>query len=177
MVNYISSIFKQDVYKNLLETSDGICIDNGKEYIDFDKFIENLYSQNILLGEFISSCDTLLLEKDKNHIIFVEFKDMNSSSSEDTLNKWWKDKSRIIYLKITDSTFALSYYLKNHHNKPYDDFMNVSKSFFYVYKSDNFKNKIHSHLKYKFSRYDFLFKNIKSIESRQFEKFLEYHKL
>ncbi len=177
MVNYISTIFKQNVYKNLSETSDGICNNNNRMYIDFDKFVENLYSQNIFRGEFISSCDTLLINLTENHIIFIEFKDMNTSNSNESLNNWWNNKKRSIYLKITDSTLALSYHLKNQHNKSYDDFMNISKSFFYVYRSDSSKKKIHNHLKYKFSRYDFLFKNIQSMETKQFEKFLEFHNL
>lgn len=177
MVNYISTIFQQNIYKELSDASDGICADNGKKYIDFDKFVETLYNKNELSGEFLSSCDTVLLNSSENHIIFVEFKDMSSSTDEGHLNSWWNGKSRSIYLKITDSLLLFSYYLKNHHNKTYDDFMNTPKSFFYVYKSDSFRNKIHNHLKYKFSRYNFMFKNIKALETKQFEGFLSHNNL
>lgn len=177
MVNYLSTIFNQNIYKQLSETSDGICADNGKAYIDFDKFVETLYTSHILTGEFLSSCDTLLLNTLENHIIFVEFKDMSSSNNNEKLNTWWNNKSRSIFLKIGDSLLLFSYYLKNHHSKTYDDFMNTPKSFIYVYKSDSFKSKIHSHLKYKFSRYNFMFKNIQAMETKQFENFLTHHNL
>jgi hypothetical protein len=55
--------------------------------------------------------------------------------------------------------------------------MNLAKSFFYVYKSDSCKNKIKNHLKYKFNRYDFLFENVRTIETKAFEKFLSNNNL
>ena len=51
--------------------------------------------------------------------------------------------------------------------------MNISKSFIYVYKSNSYKSNIKNHLRCKFSRYNFLFKNIRTIEATKFENFLD----
>ena len=174
MVNVIEQSLKDyTTYNELNIISDGVCDNNGNLYPDFDKFIANLFTSKIFNGDTLASCDTLLIAKNKNHIIFVEFKDMNSLNSEKDIKNWWKNKFRSIYLKITDSILSLSYLLAlKKYSQNHDDFMNLSKSFFYVYKSDSYKNKIKNHLKYKFSRYSFLFENIRIVETKSFEKFL-----
>ena len=164
-------------FKDLDIVSDGICKRNNKKYIDFDDFIKKLYSSEVLKGDTLSSCDTVLLNKQKQHIIFVEFKNMDSINDENELSNFWTDKNKSLFLKITDSILALSYILALKYNISYDNFMNLSKSFIYVYKSDNYKKKIKKHLKNKFSRYNFLLKNISIIESKNFEEFLTCHNL
>jgi len=178
MVTFLENNFISNAnFVDLNSASDGICNNNSKNYIDFDKFIARLHSNKVFTGNTFSSCDTILLNTTENHIIFVEFKDMNSVSTDIELTNWWKTKNRSVYLKVTDSILGLGYYLKSNCNQSYDDFMNTSKSFFYVYKSDTYKSKINKHLKYKFSRYDFLFKNIRTIEVENFENFLSTNNL
>jgi len=178
MVSFLENHFKHNAsYVNLHFASDGICDNNSKSYIDFDKFIAKLHTQKIFTGDTFASCDTLLLNTQSNHLIFVEFKDMKSITTEEELNYWWKSKSRSVYLKVTDSILGLSYYLKHKCSKSYDDFLDIPKSFFYVYKSNDYKSKIKNHLKFKFSRYDYLFKNIRTIECDSFQDFIKIHNL
>lgn len=178
MVSYLETHFKTNaVFVDLSNASDGICNNNSKKYLDFDKFIAKLHTQKIFTGNTFASCDTILFNTGENHIIFVEFKDMNTISNDTELENWWKSKNKSIYLKITDSILGLGYYLKNNCSHNYDNFMGTSKSFFYVYKSNTYKSKIKNHLKYKFSRYDFLFKNIRTIETENFENFLTSNSL
>lgn len=171
---YLSS---NATYCKLNDVSDGICSNNSKQYIDFDKFVSWLHSNKIIQGDTLSSCDTLILNKDQNHLVLVEFKDMNSLDSEENISSWWRGKNRSVYLKITDTILLLSHYMNKQFGETHDDFMNLSKSFIYVYSSQNYKKTIHTHLKYKFSRYNFLFENIKTVEAKQFEKFLDYNNL
>ena len=178
MVNIIKKCLNENTnFKTLTCVSDGICDNNGGLYPDFDKFMSNLFIAKIFNGDTLSSCDTIVINENKNHIIFVEFKDINSLNSEEDVKKWWKGKNKSIYLKITDSILALSYFLVAKYNQNYDNFMNLAKSFFYVYKSNNYKSKINNHLKCKFDRYDFLFENVRTIETKAFEKFLSNNNL
>jgi len=147
MVEVIEQSLKDyKIYDKLNVISDGICDDNGNLYPDFDKFMAKLFESGILNGDTLSSCDTLLIVKNENHLIFVEFKDINNLNSEKDVKDWWKNKCRNIYLKMIDSLLSLSYLLALRYSQNYDDFMKLSKSFFYVYKSDNYKNKIKEHL-------------------------------
>lgn len=178
MVDYLEEYFNQNA--NLVDlkiVSDGICNNNLNRYIDFDAFIQSLFQKGYFLGDNFSSPDTILFNKDENHIIFVEFKDMNSLETMDKLNEWWNDKNKSVYLKMTDAILGLSYYFKNHCDISYDDFMNINKSFFYVYKSDSYKKRIKNHLSSKLSRYSFLFKNIRTAETKGFEKFISDNNL
>jgi len=178
MVTFLEKHFKDHAnFVDLNSVSDGICNNNSKEYINFDEFIHSLYQKGYFSGDTFSSPDTILLNSTETHLILVEFKDMNSLQSEDNIKEWWKDKNRSVYLKITDTILGLGYYLKNNCDQNYDDFLNISKSFFYVYKSNTYKKKIKHHLQYKFSRYDFLFKNIRTAEATSFENFLTNNNL
>lgn len=136
-----------------------------------------LHSNKIFKGNTFASCDVILFSKEPEHLFFVEFKDMNSLNSNIEVENWWKSKNRSVYLKMTDSILSLSYYLDNKNITDYNTFMNIPKSFFYVYKSISFKSQINTHLKNKFSRYDFIFKNIRTIETNNFETFLNTHNL
>mgnify|MGYP000190423656 CR=1 FL=1 len=178
MVDFLENHFKNIVtFVDLKSVSDGICNNNTKLYINFDEFIKSLSKNGCLAGDTFSSPDTLLFKSSENHIIFVEFKDMSYFQTVEEIHNWWKNKNISVYLKISDSILGLSYYLKNDCDKNCDDFMNITKSFFYVYKADTYKKKIKSHLLSKFSRYGFLFKNIETMEVETFKRFLATHNL
>ena len=178
MVDYLEEHFNQHAeFVDLKTVSDGICNNNSNKYINFDEFIKSLFQKGYFSGDTFSSPDTILLNSTEKHILFVEFKDMSSLQSPEDINEWWKDKNRSVYLKITDTILGLGYYLKNDCDKNYDDFMDTSKSFFYVYKADTYKKKVKNHLQCKFSRYNFLFKNIRTAEAKKFEAFLSTHNL
>jgi hypothetical protein len=178
MVTYLCAHFSEDIFLDKLsEISDKICQDNGKSYINFDKFKEATNCDNITRGmNSLSSVDSLLLNQDKKHIIFVEFKDMDRFESFDDLKEWFKRKECSIKIKIPDSILLLGYFLKKN-GYSFDEFMELEKSFFYVYKSTSSKKKINNHLKHKFTKYNFILKNSKTIESQSYMKFLEKESL
>ena len=178
MVEYLYNYFNSDSFLEDLSTvSDGICEDNQKKYINFDKFKEPINCNNITKGmNSLSSVDSLILNKDKQHIIFVEFKDMRSFEDFNDLKNWFRNKECSIKIKIPDSILLLGYFIKEK-NYSFDKFMDIDKSFFYVYKSNSSRNKINNHLKYKFTKYNFIFKNIKIIESQSYIRFLEKENL
>ena len=172
MVEYLDSYFKQDKFlETLSQVSDNICEDNGELYIDFDKFKEPSNCCNVTKGmNSLSSVDSLLINRDKNHIIFVEFKDMDDL--EDIQN-WFREKECSIKIKIPDSILLLGYFLQEN-GYSFDEFMKMKKSFFYVYKNISAKRTINNHLKHRFNKYDFLLENTKTIESQTYiNKFLE----
>lgn len=172
MVEYLYDYFYQGKFLvKLSEVSDNICKDNGNSYIDFDKFKEPSNCGDITKGmNSLSSVDSLLINKNENHIIFVEFKDMQDLED---IKEWFKDKECSIKIKIPDSILLLGYFLKEN-GYSFDDFMKMKKSFFYVYKNSSAKRTINNHLKYRFNKYDFLLENIKIIETQAYRnKFLE----
>ncbi len=174
MVEFLDNHFKEyGEYEDLDIVSDGICSNNSEKYLNFDKFIELLFQKDCFKGDMFSSPDTVLINLQENHIVFVEFKDMSYFENEEEVKEWWKTKKMSIYLKMTDSIVSLGYYLNHEFDIKYDEFMNTSKSFIYVYKANTYKEKIHRHLDNKLARYDFLFKNIKTIETEKFKSFLE----
>ena len=178
MVAYLDNYFDKDIFLDKLsEISDNICQDNGNDYINFDKFKEPIFCDNITQGmNSLSSVDSLLLNKEKKHIVFVEFKDMNSFENFDDLKEWFKTKECSVKIKIPDSILLLGYFLKKN-GYSFDEFIELEKSFIYVYKSPSSKSKINNHLKYKFTKYNFMLKNIKIIESQSYMKFLEKESL
>ena len=178
MVEYLDNYFNRDIFlDNLSAISDNICEDNGKKYIDFDKFKEPLNCSDITKGmNSLSSVDSLLLNQEQKHMIFIEFKDMQSFEEFTDLKKWFKTKECSVKIKIPDSILLLGYFLKKN-GYSFDEFIEVDKSFFYVYKSTSSKNKINNHLKYKFTKYNFMLKNTKIIESQSYMRFLEKENL
>ncbi len=172
MVKYLYDYFNQDKFlETLSQVSDNICEDNGKFYINFDKFKKPSNCCNVTKGmNSLSSIDSLLINKNENHIIFVEFKDMNDL---DDIKIWFKDKECSIKIKIPDSILLLGTFLQEN-GYSFDEFMKMKKSFFYVYKNSSAKRTINNHLKHRFSKYNFLLENIKTIESQAYRnKFLE----
>lgn len=172
MVEYLDTYFNQDKFlETLSQVSDNICEDNGKFYINFDKFKEPSNCCNVTKGmNNLSSIDSLLINKDENHILFVEFKDMNDL---DNIENWFKEKECSIKIKIPDSILLLGYFIRKK-GYSFDDFINMKKSFFYVYKNSSAKRRINNHLKYKFTKYNFMLKDIKIIETQAYRnKFLE----
>jgi hypothetical protein len=178
VVAYLDNYFNKNIFLDKLsKISDNICQDNGNSYIDFDKFKEPANCENITRGmNSLSSVDSLLLNKEKKHIVFVEFKDMNSFENFNDLKEWFKSKECSVKIKIPDSILLLGYFLKKN-GYSFDEFIELEKSFIYVYKSSSSKNKINNHLKYKFTKYNFMLKNIKIIESQSYIKFLEKESL
>jgi len=172
VVAYLYDYFHQEKFlETLSQVSDNLCEDDGKQYINFDIFKEPYNCDNITKEmNSLSSVDSLLINKDKNHIILVEFKDMDDL---DDIQNWFREKECSIKIKIPDSILLLGYFL---HKKGYsfDDFINMKKSFFYVYKNSSAKQIINNHLKYKFTKYKFMLENIKIMESQAYRnKFLE----
>ena len=178
MVEFLKTHFQQNIFLNTLSNiSDNICQDNGKKYIDFDKFKEPSCCADITKGlQSLSSVDSILINSDKNHIIFIEFKDMDTMGDFEDIKEWIKEKDCNIKIKIPDSILLLGYFLKEN-GYSFDEFMAVDKSFFYVYKSNSFKRKINNHLKYRFSKYNFILKYIKTMETQSYINFLEKESL
>ncbi len=178
MVDFLQEYFNTNTFlMGLNSVSDGICEDNGKDYIDFDKFKEPAYCYNITKGmQSLSSVDSILINQESKHIILVEFKDMNFIGNFNDIKKWIKNKDCSVKIKIPDSILLLGYFLKEK-GYSFDDFMQLEKSFLYVYKSSTFKSQINNHLKYRFSKYNFMLKNIKTIETQSYIKFLEKESL
>jgi hypothetical protein len=178
VVEFLKTHFQQNIFLNTLsKISDNICQDNGKEYIDFDKFKEPSCCADITKGlQSLSSVDSILINSDKNHIIFIEFKDMDTMGDFEDIKEWIKEKDCNIKIKIPDSILLLGYFLKEN-GYSFDEFMAVDKSFFYVYKSNSFKRKINNHLKYRFSKYNFILKYIKTMETQSYINFLEKESL
>jgi len=178
VVEFLKTHFQQNIFLNTLSNiSDNICQDNGKKYIDFDKFKEPSCCADITKGlQSLSSVDSILINSDKNHIIFVEFKDMDTIGDFEDIKEWIKEKDCNIKIKIPDSILLLGYFLKEN-GYSFDEFMTVDKSFFYVYKSNSFKRKINNHLKYRFSKYNFILKYTKTMETQSYIKFLEKESL
>ena len=171
MVEYLYNYFNKEPFlETLSQVSDNICEDNGKYYINFDKFKEPINCSNITNGmNSLSSVDSLLINKEYNHIIFIEFKDMNELEN---IQKWFREKECSIKIKIPDSILLLGYFLQKN-GYSFDEFINMKKSFFYVYKNSVSKSIINNHLKNKFSKYNFLLKNIQIIETQAYQnKFL-----
>ena len=178
MVEYLYKYFNNEIFLNKLSIiSDEICEDNANRYIDFDKFKEPAYCCDITKGmQSLSSVDSILINKQENHLIFIEFKDMNSIGEFNEIKKWIEDKDCSVKIKIPDSILLLGYFLKEK-GYTFDEFIELKKSFFYVYKSNSFKSQINNHLKYRFSRYNFILNNIKTMETQSYIKFLEKESL
>ncbi|KIM03927.1 MAG: hypothetical protein KN64_09350 [Sulfurovum sp. AS07-7] len=175
MVNFLYDYFHQEKFLvSLSSVSDNICEDDDKKYIDFDKFKEPQNCCNLTKGmNSLSSVDSLLINKDKNHIIFVEFKYMEDLKDLKDVKEWFKNKECSIKIKIPDSILLLGYFLKEN-GYSFNDFIKMKKSFFYVYKNKSFKNTINNHLKGRFNKYDFLLENTKIIEAQAYRnKFLK----
>lgn len=174
MVDFLHDYFHQDKFLvNLSEVSDNIYEDNGTKCIDFDKFKEPGNCCDVTKGmNSLSSVDSLLINKDAQHIVFVEFKDMDSFIDFDQIKQWIKEKECSIKIKIPDSILLLGYFLKEK-GYSFDDFLAIKKSFIYVYKNSNSKSKINNHLKFKFTKYNFMLKNTQIIEAQSYQaKFL-----
>jgi len=178
MVKFLYDYFNKQVFLDtLVKVSDNICQDNGKKYIDFDRFKEPLNCSDITKGmNSLSSVDSLLLNEEKKHIVFVEFKDMQKIEDANSLKEWFKAKECNIKIKIPDSILLLGYFLKKE-GYSFNEYIEIKKSFFYVYKSSSSKNIINNHLKHKFTKYNFMLKDIKIIESQSYMRFLEKENL
>ena len=178
MVNFLYDYFNSDAFlENLQDISDGICENDRKKYIKFDNFKEPYNCDDITKGmNSLSSVDSILINQEKEHIIFVEFKDMQSLTTEDDIKEWLREKDCSIKIKIPDSLLLLGYFIQKR-GYSFDEYFRISKSFFYVYKSESSKQIINNHLKYRFTKYNFMLKNIRSLECQNYKKFLERNNL
>jgi len=178
MVDFLYSYFNNNTFlESLQNISDGICEDNEKKYIKFDNFKKPSNCDEITKGmNSLSSVDSILINKEKEHIIFVEFKDMQNLTTKDNIKAWLKEKDCSIKVEIPDSLLLLGYFIKKR-GYSFDEYFRIDKSFFYVYKSDSSKQIINNHLKYRFTKYNFMLKNIKSLECQNYKKFLERNNL
>ncbi len=172
MVANIKQIFNNNFFKELNNVSDGICNDNGKQYLKFDSFVKSLQYH----GDTVCSCDTILFNCIQEHIIFVEFKDMNCANSLGDVKVWMNKKEDNLCLKIAETLLVFMHEIRQH-GLCCNDFVDLSKSFFYVYKSDSYKKAIKDHIGNKLSRYNFIFKNTKTLDASNFENFLQKHNL
>lgn len=168
MVKYIEDIFlnNPNLWNTLDVVSDNCCPNiEDKKFINFDEF--KLLCKNNLTNrcDTPSSCDVLYFNQRENHIVFIEFKNLEDIEN---LPKWYKDKQNSIYLKATDSILLLSLYLKKEKSISLDSFEAIKKSFLFVYKAQNSRDKIHRHLNSKLTRYKFIFQNTLSIECDKF---------
>ena len=173
MVNLINSELNRDSFLDTLyNVSDGICINNDKNYIDFDKFVNYVYQKGIMKGDQGCSCDSLIINVEEKHIIYVEFKDMMTFETQEELSRWWAKKENNTYLKILESMATLGYFLKINNSACQDEYSSLKKSFFYVYRATTHKQRINTHIKNKFNRYNHLLTSIKTIETKTYERFL-----
>jgi|GEM_PF-1478639 len=180
MINFLENLFREEApLVDLNSVSDGICSNNGKNYIDFDKFKEKLYGENDFFnGDYFSSTDSIILNREKEQIIFIEFKSMKDFEIQEEMKNWFKSKKSSVYLKMSDSILGLSTYFNQKHNKSYDDFMDIPKIFIYVYDTNNNPRvNIRNHLKGKFVKYNFLYEEILTLESDKFKEFLNRYNL
>jgi len=174
MVEFLHSYFHQDKFLvSLSSVSDNLYEDNDKKYIDFDTFKEPQNCCEVTKGmNSLSSVDSLLIDKENNHIVFVEFKDMDSFGTLNKLKEWIKQKECSIKIKIPDSILLLGYFLQEN-GYSFDDFLKLKKSFVYVYKNSTSKSIINNHLKFSFTKYNFMLENTKVIEAQSYKaKFL-----
>ncbi|CAA6803096.1 MAG: Unknown protein [uncultured Campylobacterales bacterium] len=185
MVKDIESFLRKDFkFSELKIVSDDICINNSNEYLDIDSeeggLISKLYKKGedrLFKSDKMSSCDTILFNIKHDHMVFIEFKDMNKVDSKEKLKEWNEKHYKSILVKISDSILMFSYILNKKYKISYDSFMNIKKSFIYVYKTDVYKDKIHEHLHNKFSKYKFLFQNTLFADVNEFQDFLKTNKL
>jgi len=174
VVVFLYDYFHQEKFLASLDSvSDGILDNDGKKYIDFDLFKAPENCCDMTKGiNSLSSVDSLLINQDENHIILVEFKDMDSFANFNLIVQWLKEKECSIKIKIPDSILLLGYFLREKGYR-FDDFLEMKKSFIYVYKNSKSKSKINNHLKFKFTKYNFMLANTKIIEAQNYQsKFL-----
>lgn len=172
MVANIKQIFNNNFFKELNDVSDGICNNNDKLYLKFDSFVKSLKYN----GSTVCSCDTILFNSNKEHIVLAEFKNISSKNNSKDIKDWMNGKDNNLCLKITETLLILMYEIKKN-GLCCNDFVDLSKSFFYVYKSDSYKKAIKAHIGNKLSRYNFIFKNTKTLDASNFEIFLQKHNL
>ena len=166
MVDFLENYFfvQKHLYSTLSKVSDGMCEENGKNYIDFDSF------PSFISISSIATTDTLLLNKEKKYIVFVEFK--NLSKVRD-FNRWFnRNRKQQIYLKAYESFLSLGE-LVVQKGFNYDHYYNLDKRFIVVYDTKDSKKKIHHHIKGKIKRFGFIFNDKVYVQRCEgFKKFL-----
>lgn len=163
-LDFIYQHFKKlDFLSSLDEVSHQTCASNGKVYVNLDGFFK--------LGDKNKSCDALFFNLKEKHLLLVEFKRLNLFEEAEEERQFFKRLKPDIYLKMSESLLVLSHYFSNELNISHDDFFKISKSFLLVYKPEDNKELVRKNLyaKVGINRNKYLFKNIKSLNSRTFE--------
>lgn len=155
--------------KSLNEVSDNCCACNGKTYIDFDSVKKVAFLDVSKKGNEPSSCDMLHIDEEKQHLLFVEFKNI-PHNIDDFIQK----KEESFCYKIIDSLLLFSFYLQKNNVVDFNDFYNIKKSFILAYKAPrNSVGKINKHLNNAFLKYNFIFENILPIECANLMEILD----
>lgn len=173
MVEQIYQHFKKlEFLSSLDEVSHQTCDSNGNIYVNLDGFFEHLNQDGFFkTGDKNKSCDALFFNLKEKHLLLVEFKRLNLFEKDEEERQFFKKLKPDIYLKMSESLLVLSHYFSNELNISQNDFFKISKSFLLVYKPENNKELVHKNLyaKVGIKRNKYLFKNIKSLNSRTFE--------
>ena len=169
-------IINLNLVSTLKKVSDNMCLDEEKRCIDFDDFPAFCLQECRVNQTQPATVDTLILNSFKEHILFVEFKDLKSLNQ----TKEWltKEKLQQIYLKIHESFHMLSKYMVKKSLATYDEFYNYKKSVFIVYDvKENKKRIFHNHFKGKVNRFRYLVEKELVISCKQFKNFIERENL
>lgn len=159
----------------LTKVSDGLCVDDTKKCIDFDKFPSYFLQVCNVSQNQPATVDALILNFNCNHTLFVEFKDLRSVRDP----KHWLTKERLqqIYLKVHESFHMLAKYMVQKSLATYDDFYCHEKSVFIVYGVRNKKDKVHNHFKGKVNRLRYLVEQVQVINCQNFKNFIQKERM
>ncbi len=178
MVNKIKAelIDKLSLVDTLKAVSDNMCLDNNRKCVDFDKFPSYCLQECKVSQNEPATVDAIILNFNKNHTLFIEFKDLRTI---DEPKKWiTKEKLQQIYLKIHESFHMLSKYFVQKSLASYDEFYKHKKSVFIVYDTQKDKKRtFHNHFKGKINRLNYLVEHAQVISCENFKKFLEKEEL
>lgn len=170
-------IFQNELVNNLslidslTKVSDGLCVDDTKKCIDFDKFPSYCLQVCNVSQNQPATVDALILNFNHNHTLFVEFKDLRSVKDP----KHWLTKKRLqqIYLKVHESFHMLARYVVQKSLATYDDFYHHKKSVFIVYDVRNKRSIFHNHFKGKVNRLQYLVEQMQVINCQAFMNFIQ----
>jgi len=167
MVEFLENYFyrQNHLYNTLNIISDKMCEDNEKNYIDFDNF------PFFIKISSIATTDTLLLNKDNNYIVFVEFKNLNKVQD---FKKWFnRNRKQQIYLKAYESFLSLGELFNQETHYDYSNYYNLDKRFILVYDGKDSRKRIQRHIQGKIKRFGFIFNdNVFTMRCSGFKKFL-----
>ena len=173
MVNILKAELVDNLSLNdtLKTVSDTMCSIDEKHCIDFDMFPTFCLEECSANQNEPATVDALILNHEKKHILFVEFKDLITENEP----KYWltREKLQQIYLKIHESFHMLSKYIVQKSLATYDEFYHHKKSVFIVYNvQDNKRKAFHNHFKGKVNRFNYLVEHVQVVNCAKFQKFI-----